>query len=322
MVLKPVTRKLRRENRPFRRKAWWEGLAIVRVMKERTLPGFHGHSVYEVGRHFLRSLFREDFTLRASSLAFNFFLALFPALLFLFTLIAYIPIKGLKNRLIRELDFFLPDAAFEAISGAIRDMLAIQNGSLLSFGFLLAIWFTSNGFHTLINTFNRRLPRRRKRNWFRNRSVAIQLTIVISLMLIAAVLIILYAGYLQQWIYKQRLVNRKTLKMLITGTEFIVLSGLVFLVISTIYRFGPATVKRWRFITAGGLFASVLCILSTGLFSVYVNNFDSYNKIYGSIGAIIALMILIYINTLSVIAGFELNSSIERAALDQSEDSP
>jgi membrane protein len=268
-----------------------------------------------VGRHFSKALFREEFTLRATSLAFNLFLALFPALLFLFTLIAYIPVKGLRSRLIRELDFFLPDSTFQAISTTINDIIANQNGSLLSFGFLLAIWFSSNGFHTLINTFNRRLPRKRKRNWFQNRAIAIGLTVMISMMLIAAVLIIVYAGYLQTWIYKHKIVNRSTLRFLIASTEYLVLTGLVFLVISSLYRFGPATVIKWRFASAGSITATLLCMVSTALFSVYVNNFGSYNKIYGSIGAIMALMVLLYINVLAIIAGFELNSSIERASL-------
>jgi membrane protein len=315
MVLKRSTRKLKRENRPKDQVLWWEQLTLVRFLKNHTLPGFQEHSIFEVGRYFIKSLFREDFTLRASSLAFNFFLALFPALLFLFTLIAYIPIRGLRFRLINELNFFLPDAAFETISDTITDIMANQNGSLLSFGFMLAIWFTSNGFHTMISTFNRILPRKKKRNWFHNRGLAIQLTFVISMMLIAAVIIIVYAGYLQSWIYKHKIVNRQTLKFLLSATEFVVLTGLVFLVISTIYRVAPANVSKWKFLTPGSILASVLCIGSTYLFTLYVNNFNSYNKIYGSIGAIIALMILIYINTLSVIAGFELNSSVDRAGI-------
>jgi len=315
MVLRKATKIARRENRPLPNNPAWQDLWIMRKLKQYSISGFQGHSIYDVGRHFFKALFREEFTLRATSLAFNLFLALFPALLFLFTLIAYIPVKGLRYRLIRELDFFLPDAAFQAISETINDIIANQNGSLLSFGFLLAIWFSSNGFHTLINTFNRRLPRKRKRNWIQNRAIAIGLTVLIAMMLIAAVIIIVYAGYLQTWIYKHKIVNRSTLRFLISSTEFLVLTGLVFLVISSLYRFGPATVKKWQFASAGSITATLLCMVSTALFSVYVNNFGSYNKIYGSIGAIIALMVLLYINVLAIIAGFELNSSIERAVM-------
>ncbi len=315
MVLKKATKTPRRENRPRPQEPSWSEFWLLGKLKKYTISGFQGHSIYDVGRHFFKALFREEFTLRATSLAFNLFLALFPALLFLFTLIAYIPVKGLRSKLIRELDFFLPDSTFQAISTTINDIIANQNGSLLSFGFLLAIWFSSNGFHTLINTFNRRLPRKRKRNWFQNRAIAIGLTVMISMMLIAAVLIIVYAGYLQTWIYKHKIVNRSTLRFLISSTEYLVLTGLVFLVISSLYRFGPATVIKWRFASAGSITATLLCMVSTALFSVYVNNFGSYNKIYGSIGAIMALMVLLYINVLAIIAGFELNSSIERATL-------
>lgn len=290
---------------------------IIAWLKRQRPGGFQGHSLFDVGKYFLRSLFKEDLNIRATSLSFQFFLALFPAVLFLFTLIAYIPIRGFKTRLIKELDIFLPDNTYKAVAQTINDILNQQNGGLLSFGFLLAIYFASNGFHTLINTFNRRLPHKKRRNWIQNRGLAVSLTFLIAFFFITGVFLIFGMTQLQVYMIKHHWASRAFLKYFFLIFDYGIWSLLVFFSISSLYYFAPANVSKWKFISAGSILASVLCLISTFGFSVYVNNFNSYNKIYGSIGAIIALMILIYINTLSIIVGFELNTSIDKASLQQ-----
>ncbi len=289
--------------------------AFIHWLKNQKPSGFQGHSIYEVGKYFLRSLFKEDLNIRATSLSFQFFLALFPTVLFLFTLIAYIPIRGFKTRLIKELDIFLPDNTYKAVAQTIHDILNQQHGGLLSFGFLLAIYFASNGFHTLINTFNRRLPRKKRRNWIQNRGVAVELTVLFSLFFITGVFLIFGMTQMQIFMVKHHWASKAFLKYFFLFFDYLIWSGLVFICVSTIYYLAPANVSKWKFVSAGSVLASVLSLITTFSFSLYVNNFNSYNKIYGSIGAIIALMILIYINTLSIIVGFELNASIDKASI-------
>jgi len=288
---------------------------MVRYLKTNTIIGFHGHSIYDVGKYFLNSLFRENLTIRASSLSFNFFLSLFPILIFLLTLIAYLPIKGLKSGLINEIHLLLPETSSKALSDTIYELLNQQHSTLLSFGFLLALYFASNAYHTMINTFNRRLPQRIRRHWVHNRLLAIGLTFLITFYGILTLLFVSKFYQAETYIHKHHWFAEPVLAWIMVLLEYIVLMLFVLISISSVYYYAPATKHRWRFFSAGSILATILSILSTLLFSLYVNNFNSYNKVYGSIGAIIALMVLIYINTLVILVGFDLNTSIEKAAM-------
>lgn len=289
--------------------------SIVRYLKTHTLPGFTGHSIYDVGKYFLNALFRENLNLRASSLSFNFFLSLFPILLFLLTLIGYLPVKGLKSGLIKELEVILPDSSSKAISETIYQILEQQNSGLLSIGFIMAIYFASNAYHTMINSFNRRLPQAKRRTWIQNRILAVGLTFLISCYAIITLFIVSLLFKADAYIHANNWPATGLFEFLFVLIEYSSIAALVLITISSVYYFSPATTKRWRFFTAGSILAWILSMLSTILFSLYVNNFNSYNKVYGSIGAIIALMILIYINTLVILVGFDLNTSIEKATI-------
>jgi len=275
--------------------------------------GFGGESLYSVGNYFLRAMFMENLNMRASSLSFNFFLALFPALIFLLTLIAYLPITGLKTQFIRELSLIMPEQTFREIRSTILEILNKQNSGLLSFGFITTLYFASNAFHLLINSFNRRLPNVRKKNWLQIRGRAVFMTFWVSILIIVGLFLITMAYQSMMYIKKHDWPLSDIYTWIITIFEYLVLVALFLIGISSLYFFGPANQKRWKFFTAGSTTATVLSGISTWTFALYVNNFNTYNKVYGSIGAIIALMVLIYINVLTIVVGFELNVSIEKA---------
>lgn len=275
--------------------------------------GFGGESLYTVGRYFLRAMFMENLNMRASSLSFNFFLALFPALIFLLTLIAYLPITGLKTQFIRELSLIMPEQTYKEIRSTILEILNKQNSGLLSFGFITTLYFASNAFHLLINSFNRRLPNVKNKNWFQIRGRAVFMTFWVSILIILGLFLITMAYQSVLFIQSHRWPLSDIYTFIITIFEYLVLIALFLIGISSLYFFGPANQRRWKFFTAGSTTATVLSALSSWGFALYVNNFNTYNKVYGSIGAIIALMILIYINILTIIVGFELNVSIEKA---------
>jgi membrane protein len=287
-------------------------------LQKKTIRGFKGLSFYEVGRYFLRSIFMENISLSASSLSFNFFLALFPALLFLLTLIAYLPFHGMKTQLIEQLSLILPERTYEEISQTILEILRKQNSSLLSFGFLLTIYFASNAFHILINTFNRRLAgtdMRAKQNWFIIRARAIFLTFLLTVLIILFLAIVTVSVQIETYMIENDWPLVSLYSFLIVLIEYLLVAAVFVFTISSIYFFAPSKTERWTFFSIGALLAGALSIIATFGFTLYVNNFDSYNKVYGSIGAIIALMVLIYINTFSMIIGFELNTSIDKAEI-------
>jgi membrane protein len=286
---------------------------FILYLKRTRLKSLQGESVYNVGKYFFRSMFMENLNTRASSLSFNFFLALFPAIIFLLTLIGYLPLHGLKTQFIQELSRVLPKQTFHEIQETILEILNKQNSGLLSFGFVTTIYFASNAFHLLINSFNRRLPFAKKKNWLQVRGKAIFMTFWISLLIIVALLLLTWAFQSVAYITEHNWPFASVYAFIILFLEYIVLAALFQIGISSIYYFGPSNTKRWRFLSAGSITATVLGGISTLAFGMYVNNFNTYNKVYGSIGAIIALMILIYINVLTIIVGFELNVSIEKA---------
>jgi len=288
---------------------------VIKWLKRKTIPGFEGHSLYDVGKYFLNSLFKEDLNLRASSLSFNYFLSLFPTLIFILTVIASLPVRGVKSRLISELRLLLPESTWKEISTTIYELLNQQNSGLLSLGFVMALYFSSNAFHSLINSFNRRLPEKKKRNWLQNRIQAVGLTCLVGLMVVVALIFLTYMFQLAGYMTKHDWFGLSVWLFLIKTIEYCLLAAMIFTAISSFYHYGPAHKRKWHFISPGSVFAGALSILSTYFFGLYVNNFDAYNKIYGSIGAIIALMVLIYINCLVVIVGFELNTSIDKARI-------
>jgi membrane protein len=290
---------------------------FILYLKRTRLKALQGESIYNVGKYFFRSMFMENLSTRASSLSFNFFLALFPALIFLLTLIGYLPLYGLKSQFIQELSRVLPKQTFREIQETILEILNKQNSGLLSFGFITTIYFASNAFHLLINSFNRRLPFAKKKNWFQIRGKAIFMTFWISILIIAALLLLTWAYQSVTYITNHDWPFASVYAFVILLIEYLILAALFQIGISSIYYFGPSNTKRWRFLSAGSITATVLGGISTLAFGMYVNNFNTYNKVYGSIGAIIALMILIYINVLTIIVGFELNVSIEKALIQK-----
>jgi len=290
----------------------------VRIyLESKTFKGLKGHSLYDVGRYFLRSLFMENLSVRASSLSFNFFLALFPALIFLLTLIAYLPYDGLKTQLMEQLSMILPERSYKEIAETISEILNKQNSSLLSFGFVFTIYFASNAFHLLISSFNKRLVASTlvKQNWLVIRGKAVFLTALQTALIIIFLSLVTWAYQIESYMEINNWPLVSVYNFFVELLKYLLMMGLFLLAISSLYYFAPSKTNKWQFFTIGSFLASALSIIATFGFTLYVNNFDSYNKIYGSIGAILALMVLIYINVLLVIIGFELNTSIDKAEI-------
>ena len=283
---------------------------IVKWSKSVVLPGFGTLSIYEVIEALMFEV-TEDYLLnKASSLAFNFMLALFPAIIFLFTLIPYIPIENLPEELLNLLASILPYNAYMALQNTIEDIVKKQNGSLLSIGFLSALFFATNGVSTLMQAFNNSSLVIEKRTWFKRRMIALNLTIVISVSLLLAIGIMIAGQDLIRFMQRQ-LGSKSDWVYVIALTRWLIIITIFFTTISLLYRYGPSHKLKWSFMSPGAVLATILAILTSLGFTYYINNFSSYNKIYGSIGTLIVVMIWLYINSLILLIGFELNASID-----------
>ncbi len=260
-----------------------------------------------------------DIDQRAAAVSYSFLLAVFPGVIFLFTLIPYIPIQHLDQLIMEFLGNVLPKGIYENTSNTIQDIVSRKRSDILSFGFFFTVFAATNGMMSLMGAFNMALQVREKRTYFRARMIALFLTVLLIAVLICAILILVVGTFLIDFLFDKGLLDENFNFYLL----HIVRYGGIFLIfyigICAIYYFAPAVHKRLRFFNFGALIASVLGILATNLFSFYLANFNSYNKLYGSIGTLIALMVWIYLVALILILGFEINISVRDALLVHSE---
>ncbi len=279
-------------------------------LKRLKLPGYE-IPIYNIVVFFLKEIRRESLNVKATSLAFNFLLAIFPAIIFLFTLIPYIPVTNFQEELLQLLADLLPTNAFEAAKTTLMDIIKIKNGELLSVGFLLALFFSTNGVYSLMSAFNKTSLVQETRTGIKKRIIATMLTFMVSLVVITGVTVLVVGEYVIAYLQSVEIISWLPLFQLLLLIRWLVIFGLFLTAISLLYYYGPATVKRWRFLSAGSLLATFLAIATSIAFSYYINNFGQYNKLYGSIGTLIVIMIWLYVNSLIILVGFELNASID-----------
>ncbi len=239
-------------------------------------------------------------------------LAIFPGIIFLFTLIPYIPKRiGFQEQLMVLLRLILPAQAFTAFENTIEEIVEIQNGRLLSFGIILSIFFATNGMHNLMKAFNKSSLIIETRSWVKQRLIALILTFVIAFSLIATIAAMTVGEIALKYINRELHLKGHFIAYIIEFSRWGLLGILYFVTISILYRYGPANTKKWRLFSAGSWLATILAFLTIWGFSFYINHFGSYNKVYGSIGTLIVMMIWLYLNSLILLIGFELNASVD-----------
>lgn len=274
-----------------------------------TLPLFEGLSIYDVARFFLHGIIEGSVTSRAGSVAYSFFMALFPGIIFFFTLIPFFPVESLEQEIFSVLERILPPDTWEVSRETITDILRNRRSGLLSFGFLLALIFSTNGINGLITNFSQTVHDIEIRPLWKQLLVSLGLTLVISINFIIGIIIIIFSSdVLNAVLNFFHLDQVSTLAVEIT--RFVLLISLVFMGIVLLYNYGPSRQRRWRFFSPGAILATLLIVISSLGFSFYISNFSQYNKLYGSIGTLIVILLWIYINALVLIIGFELNASI------------
>lgn len=284
---------------------------LVEWSKKAIIPGFGKLPLYTVATFFFQEITRESILNKASSLSYNFMLAIFPGIIFLFTLIPYIPVDNFQEKLLSFLEIVIPTDAFSAIQTTLEDIIKNQNGGLLSFGFVLATFFATNGMTNLMMTFNKASLTRENRKWLVRRIIALALSfaIVTALALGIGVFTIvgIFINYLKEnieydlsWFWT----------FLLTVSKWCILFLIYFFTVGLVYKYGPSSSRHWKIFSPGAILATILAILTFSGFAFYINNFNAYNKIYGSIGTIIVIMIWMYLNSLIILIGFELNTSL------------
>lgn len=284
---------------------------ILEWSKTISLPGFGSLPLYTVCVFFFHEIVRESILNKSASLAYNFILAIFPGIIFLFTLIPYIPIANFQDQLLAFLQVIIPNDAFELIQTTLEDIIKKQNRGLLSFGFLLSTFFATNGMTTLMFAFNKSALAQENRSWGRRRLVALFLSFAIVLAITIGIGAFTAAGIFISYLQKNIVYDIPWFwKLTIKIARWIILFLTYFFSVSFLYKFAPASSKKWKFFSPGATLATLLAILTFSGFAFYINQFGTYNKIYGSIGTIIVIMVWMYLNSLILLIGYELNASI------------
>jgi membrane protein len=287
-------------------------LALLRRSTQTiTLPLFDGLSLYDVAIFFWKGIYQGAVTSRAASISFSFFLALFPGVIFVFTLIPFIPIDGFQHELFRLLRDVLPPNSFDAAYSTITDILTIKRGDLLGITVTAALFFATNGTLALIGNFGQTIHHLNVRGFWSQYLAAFWLTLALALLLIGGIAILALG---EVWI--PTLIPGDSGLWLTALARWVVLLGLVLFAISLLFYYGPMRSAPWRFISPGALLATVLVWLTSYLFGIYVTDFSRYNQLYGSIGTLIIIQLWIYVNAIGLIIGFELNASMARAKKD------
>lgn len=274
------------------------------------IPGFDRIPLYDVGVFFVNGLHKGAIATRASAVAFSLIMAIFPAIIFIFTLIPYIPIQDFQQQLLELIQSIVPDNAYVAIQNTIEEIVMRQNSGLLSIGFAMALIFSTNGFVTLISSFNASVNVNETRNWWEIRAVSLLLVLLISLLVAIGVALITFTETVMNYLVRHNFLEDDFIFYLINGGKWIIIVAVFFFAFSLIYFIAPAHKSKWRFMSAGGTLATILAIVITIGFKFYINQFGRYNALYGSIGALPVIMLMVYLNCLAIIIGFELNVGI------------
>lgn len=287
--------------------------ALINWSKKLVLPGFESLPLYDVLHFFFKQTQQIGLNERAASVSFNFLMAIPPLFIFIFTLLSYIPgSKRLYEEVLVLLRGVIPDVTtYTMIKNVMDDFFSTGTGTL-SFGLLLALYFSSNATLTIMRTFRKSMLHIEveERNFIEVRLSAIRLTFIIVLLIIATIMIMLTQTIILSWIIEQMNINDNFIDIIFGSGQFVVTFVLIFLAIGLVYRYAPHVQKKWKIRTPGALLATILIMSFTYLFSYWVNNIASYNKIYGSLGSILILMFLVFVNSLVLLIGFELNVSI------------
>lgn len=286
---------------------------IVSTSKKIILPGFEKVPLYDVAKFFFNGLKKGDLNTRAAALAFNFFLAIFPAIIFFFTLIPYIPIHNFQDSLLNLLQEFIPQRTYEAVQGTLFDIIKRPRGGLLSLGFLLAMYFATNSVNSMMDAFSKTYYSIETRTAFQQRLLSIFLVFILAFLVVLAISLITFGPIVLNWVERIGLLTNWLTLRIIGAAKWIIIVALLFFAFSVLYYFAPTGKHRFRFITAGSTLATILFIGTSVGFNYYVNNFASYNTLYGSIGTLIIFMLWLYFNSFITLVGWELNSSISVA---------
>jgi membrane protein len=284
--------------------------SVAEKLKELVFPGFDGVPISHVIAFFIKGLRKGVLVTRASSIAFNLLMALLPTSIFLFTLIPFIPIPNFQEELLKLFENFLPSNAYNFLETTIIDIVTHKSGGLLLIMFIATIIFSTNGIHAVIHAFVVSAHSFKTRSWINQRKISMVLLAIILMMISTAGFLVIFGKMAVNRLVVLHIIERNLVIYVLIFLKWIMIILLLFVAISFLYYLAPARRADFKFLSPGSTLATILFILTSLGFSAYVNNYGQYNKLYGSIGTLMVILIWLYLNSIAILIGFELNVSI------------
>jgi membrane protein len=282
---------------------------FIELFQKIKIPGLEGMNLYDLLEMYISGIIKGALTARAGSIAFSFFIALFPFALFVLTLIPFVPIEGFQNDFMSFIFKVMPSKeASDAVSYVLNDIANNKYGELLSFGFILSIFLMTNGVNAIFSGFEFTYHDIQTRTVLRQYIVSLLISLVLAFLLLITVGVIIFLEFFVNSLTRQGIVGDAS--FWIGLIQVLILIIMVFVGISILYYFGTKEGKKRSFFSAGTIFTIILFIINFKIFKIYIEKFAQYNQLYGSIGTVLVIMLFIWLNSIILLLGFELNASL------------
>ena len=274
-----------------------------------SLPGNKGVPLYDVTRYLWRGIFNGNLWRASKGLAFSFLTALPPLLIFMFTLIAFLPVDGLQNELLYELQLIIPEKIYGPVANTINDVMGHKHTSLLSIGFVTSVILASNAINGMMLYFNDRHTERR--TFIKQYPLCIMLVFLLYIMVVLVLSLLIGYKSILIWLFRYGILTRGSLTHIVIAVgRWVILVGMALVTLSIIYYIIPMKKQRIGFFSPGAVFATAMFIVLSWGFKVYLANFNRYNLLYGSIGTLLVIMLWLLLNCFVIMLGYELNTAI------------
>jgi membrane protein len=292
------------------------GEYILERLKNLVLPGFDRVPMYDVIVFFVKGFRKGALVTRASAIAFNLLLSIVPASFLLFTLIPYIPVPGFQEQVISLFESITPERAYIFMEQSIREAVTTRSNVFLIIMIVASAIMSTNGIHALINAFVVSDHKFETRSWTAQRKISFFLFFIIGLLITLSAILLIFGRAAVERLVDEDIIESNIVFYMLQFIKWLVIISLLFTAISFLYYLAPSRKAKFRFISAGSSLATLLFIATSLGFSAYVNNFDQYNRLYGSMGTILVILLWLYLNSITLLIGFELNASIKTANIN------
>jgi len=279
------------------------------ILKRVRIPGLEGMNLYDLLEMYISGIIKGALTSRAGSIAFSFFIALFPFALFVLTLIPFVPIEGFQEDLMSFIFRVMPSQeASNAVAYVLNDIANNKYVELLSFGFFLSIFLMTNGVNAILSGFEYTYHDIQTRTVVRQYLVSLAISLILSFMLLLTVTVIVFIEFLINSLDPAGLTGNRA--DWLGYVQLVILLALVYFSISLLYYFGTREMRKISFFSPGTILTMILFLINFKIFKIYLEKFGQYNQIYGSIGSVLVIMLFIWLNSIILLLGFELNASL------------